>query len=73
MESEHRTLIKAIEPFMFGGMEQHLLGHPDDVAVRLEVSGRDGYGLMLTLGDLRVLWEAYVASCLAESLFPASP
>jgi hypothetical protein len=54
-----KKLLKVIKPFVSDTMQVYLTDLPDNTPVRLEVSGRNGYLLQLTLEDLRNLWEAY--------------
>lgn len=54
-----KKLLKVIKPFVSDTMQVYLTDFPDNTPVRLEVSGRNGYLLQLTLEDLRNLWEAY--------------
>lgn len=61
MGKKRKKLLKAIRPFADNRMRQYLEERPDDTPVRLEVSGRNGYGLAITLGDMRRLWAAYDA------------
>lgn len=52
-------LLKAIKPFTSDLMKTHLEDRPDDTVVAVEVAGRNGYRLQVTLGDLRNLWTVY--------------
>lgn len=56
-----KDLLRAIEPFVSDRMLEQLADRPNDTQVRVEVAGRNGYLLELTLGQLRTLQAALKA------------
>ena len=57
--SKKSKLIKAASSLVSTAMEAHLRDRPDDTPVRIEVSGRCGFGKTITLGELRAFWIAF--------------
>ncbi len=51
-----KKLSQAVKPFISRNMQRHTEDLPNDTPVRLEIPGRNGYVLTVTLKELRKLW-----------------
>jgi hypothetical protein len=52
-------LLDAVKPFISSDMMKYLSHWPDDTTIRISAVGRDGYTKVITLKELRALWETY--------------
>lgn len=54
-----KYLLESLKPLYSEDMEKHTKDFPDETNVAIEVSGRNGYRLNITLGELRTFWAEY--------------